>query len=1623
MQPTEVQSHGLNQNEIDGKEKAKRQGAGVQNFILEYFSRPTEEQLTYCSLKDKNWRNIIDEATTYLLVDQLDLNAGFETIQNISFLLQQVVQAMAAVKTSAEDTDDHADDVGRKFIVNMLGLIFEKGLFDFDPTKEETQKAADGQPEIHGKQELLQTIGELYDELIKNAGLDEEHVLAKDSPIPNVLKALLYPKGKLGWASYFQSFGTSYFGLSNEAFKQMFVDTIYELCLVQHRLKVMSQDEILEQHAGAAQLAEDLAAKHILQPLRNKEDFPFDLFFIRNEETKEFLESEIKKVLLQEQDLNTLEGTIIQEAWNGIESQLSQALKAILAIILKPTQEGESPEERRKAIFEGILSRLSENGCLPANECSQIDQLDERDLYSRLKALVKDYNLLKVERDAAQLELNKLRHKLSNRPDIQPLYKQKQAELESYKMGVANLEIPRRTALELLARTTKSKDGLKIKSWNKEANAFCAKVWGQKTKLSHQELIEKLESCQKEQSTNPYWKLEWTTQAKALLAREALTWKEEAQKALKQQQFQSLACLALGPEINANKFEGLFPEILSMEGMFANIYHALGTVLLEIHEHDQFLQKKGAEANEFIAASHIQKLPELVDNLLIETIHSLEKQAGKQAGEEGALDLTNYAFLNEIAKDLIKNSASEPNGSISENVKAKAIATIKNIIPIVLTETVKKNTVNGKTSEEAFVALLGGLVEGAKAGLQPIFELMPKFAQLDIGSKVDTVTSLANFLKIKNFKAEESAEESADKLDSQYLHLLTALLARDLTKRLLPKKLFNTLLPPMLRDAGLWETLADHVIAPYIEDLYKLQEPIQRRTHGSHEIVAKLNDEAAPLKASHMQALDLETKFSKKPIPSPEAINQRIIDKLGLTLSNRQERVLLARNDLGVFIDEFIIGGIKNALKGIGKQTKDAPELTKEQKAQQNFLDRLLNKILNSTEDANLREFRESLIKDAVYMVLNEILLPAQRDANGVQHSATERSAQNIRKILSEILAKWQAANGDSKAIAKEIIDVLLPEQTWKEILSGNLEDRDLALRRQLIDIIETYLNELNQSAINIQTLEKQARLDIQKLDRLAVLNAGVLGPINTGGLEQMAETICQSIDATLDEYAEMEGKFFDQPLFLNAIAKEAFKDPNLSPVIKGAVHALVNICLARLFTPKHGKTQQGRILEVFANLMHSYDAGDANKTAQAWLEEALPENLRKQVLPAFLHDVLTHKFLADVLVGQYAAQVQKVSRDLRKYPAGMDDANQNISRLQKFAKDTVIGLDGMGDGFVKVLAGTLFGSLAGKIGNDNGLGTMLEQYLSSSVAKIASGPHVANMLNQQFLSEALIASLPMLGQVNPADLPDYPRLKRRQLEDISPAALKKLGIDLVKEEGENDDEFKKRVNARYFELEAGKKISELLFPNGPADLPVPEVAQLSIWNNLNLVLADQVKRLTRRDDRIMMAIGFFGVNQADQKDYDALTHQLQTKGSLAGAEKSCEKIFENSLTSYVMKTIEDNVAANWPQPFKALAVYFVKTIAWIALKIAINRQLWTFVSSPITDQKLRRLLWKLLSFSKTYQPAQDGSELSNHLGNSFSKALENTGLLSGLQGVVGPALAGFFSDANLVDLMAPVKA
>lgn len=653
-------------------------------------------------------------------------------------------------------------------------------------------------------------------------------------------------------------------------------------------------------------------------------------------------------------------------------------------------------------------------------------------------------------------------------------------------------------------------------------------------------------------------------------------------------------------------------------------------------------------------------------------------------------------------------------------------------------------------------------------------------------------------------------------------------------------------------------------------------------------------------------------------------------------------------------------------------------------------LDKLLKDLLKTHSNKNILRVRNELVERVCYLLLNELLRPVEKeDEEAVKPSLTKVSASNILLKLNQIVAVYGSSKKNPVEIAGKIVNAFISEATWNEIFTGKFYD--LITHQALIVPLEKKIKEICGAIDVLDRKQTEAMAQIQELDQQALDDESY-----GGGMEKAIQLLCGTLDQVIESLVLKKEKLFEgQPLFIDVLAKGAFSDPQIVKVIKNFFHSLVWILLAKVFQVEEGQIPEEQLLKILSSLINTYNAADPKATATAWLQELLPEELRKEIVPPFLHNVLTHTFIAEkVLLGAFP-EVSAVVRAFGKVPPKKE--KKAIHRLQGLVKRTIAkysdpdyskeGVSGLG-GFVKPLETILAAAATGGLKEGEKFDVASEtlgKFIDGAVVQALTLPKVKKLLHQQFLAEALIDALPLFNALN--------------LEAKPPNDLKKVEKD--------------------FQQQSAKVICEILFPNGAVDVPLPTAVQSRVLNQIQDAAASMMRHFINRDQRLLTLIKFFGVSPASTKEFIAMEEQLKKRGHLKGKEQIAERLFKSGLTAFIMQKIDQKMARGWPKLFRWLAIQFVKGVVKAALKIAIHHQVWTFVSDAKNDLKFRAFMWKFLNFAKTYEPkVKKAAELNGHLKKELSESFKNLGLFSGIRWGVSSVAASFIQEQNLVTLI-----
>lgn len=686
------------------------------------------------------WSGLLHDLSRFIVKDQAGLENHESLVNNLSLIVQQVVLAMGTVRSRDRSPGFNDDEFVKDLASNIIKIITDSK-HDFSSCRSE--------------EEQKRKLSHLFEELIKCAGLDREHIKEKPYLVQQAFYPDLWAKAALGVYRY------TYADLppiSKDAFEQKFIKGMMGVLRIQKRLSAKSKDPILSLNEGSSEAVDRLVVEIIIKRLRTGK-LVLDHKYLNIKENKVFLNAIINKVMSEQEP--EVENQEIRQAWTMIEGQIKMALKAILAVVLTPP-EGQNPIEFRNALFVEILNRLGDHKELLNKKIARIEAKDKENLVNDLSETVG----------------------------------------------------PRkRGALELLSRKDVSWDREALEFIDE---AWSCKF---KSELSHRDLSKILDNWEKEAENNSKnWKLSYSEKALSLLKRQNVSWEDEARQFLKRNEYIDTVRSVLSRELRPEKFKEYIPTFFKAEDLLEQVYESIAEVALEIHEQQKYLEREGAEALSFIETGEISELSEFFDELMEGLVETVDELADKNRIDLGFGKFLNEPICYLLSdKDIFIDSdndleSSEMNAFDGRKfAKDEVIAIVKNLLMITLRNAIEKNTGEGKQSE-AFSRLVENFFRDAIERLSKVGELCRKFAFQELFEKKQALEEL---LKVQPHVKIEIEDE---KMKILYRQLLVRDLARDLLEKIMPKELFDKLLSPTMRNFGLWEMFRDKMV-PFLEGI------------------------------------------------------------------------------------------------------------------------------------------------------------------------------------------------------------------------------------------------------------------------------------------------------------------------------------------------------------------------------------------------------------------------------------------------------------------------------------------------------------------------------------------------------------------------------------------------------------------------------------------------------------------------------------------------------------------------------------------------------------------------------------------------------------------------------------
>ena len=772
------------------------------------------------SLIGDKWSDLIQDVAQYIIVDVANREPNADLILNVSKIIQQVLLAMGTIKSQGQQPHEMDNpEFGKQLIANIL-----KEFVKHD------HALASSDPELEQDASILRVeLTKIFENLMKQAGLDKEHIKNK----PTLIQEALYPSRTTKAFIWVTKSLYDLPSVSREKLEKLFVDKSFKIIKVNRNLKTTDRG-ILKKHDGLSEFLKNYLGL-IVGKLREGK-LPIEYPFLRHQKNKDFLTSVINQVLSQDNQTDK-NGDVINKTWTIIDKTLKKAIKTVFAVVLETTSSQETPRERLEHIVDGILDRLA--------TCS--DQLRR----------IGKINLMGAS------ELTK---ELENVPE------------ENQPEG-----------RQLLAH--------KDMNWESEARALLKEAWDDEN-VNDNDLENRLKEWEKQQEENAHWKISYSDRAKALLARKGLSWEQRAQHFLKKIEYAEIARIALEKELKPEKFSQIFTKFIPAETLFTFIYQHLGEIFLEFNEHLRHLQQRGEAARRYIKDSKMKALASLIDDLLPKLVKTIEDKAVKKNFDFG------YPFLNDMVCHLLRSPTAGEEHTGRTTFKDQIQLLFKNILMIVITETIKRNISDTVPAEQAFSDLINTLLVDVQKQANEIREKCQEIAGGDETQQRKAIDELVSKHGMSDFTSLDPKKGLVD----HYRELRFKLMTRALLEKLLPQDLFNSLLPPILQNRKLWEMMADDVFTPNLSSIFKTVEAFGPALPASEVGGSKPDDDILdpdkqPTGVSLSPTLALAPEIQKYISPFIEDIEKRF----NAYLDNVKLNDILGQSPEGNTIDMSVL--------------------------------------------------------------------------------------------------------------------------------------------------------------------------------------------------------------------------------------------------------------------------------------------------------------------------------------------------------------------------------------------------------------------------------------------------------------------------------------------------------------------------------------------------------------------------------------------------------------------------------------------------------------------------------------------------------------------------------------------
>jgi len=646
-------------------------------------------------------------------------------------------------------------------------------------------------------------------------------------------------------------------------------------------------------------------------------------------------------------------------------------------------------------------------------------------------------------------------------------------------------------------------------------------------------------------------------------------------------------------------------------------------------------------------------------------------------------------------------------------------------------------------------------------------------------------------------------------------------------------------------------------------------------------------------------------------------------------------------------------------------------------------------------QEAGLEEFLESFFVENIICIVKELgqkegplnsSLPALFDTFLKQCASDEGEVFGsirdtvIRRLIFTMAKRVKSSDTPVVEQAKAIIQSYKRKDTFataelliKTLLPDALMDTPLA-KLMLSDVVKRQIGTLVG-----QFHESQERIIQRTKEAKSYLNT-------LPGMKSFYDDMMQGLDDQLDDFSKpgINRICDDFPDYVDELLKEALRDPELGPITREFFRSVVTIIIAHVCTPKPGQKVEERVLEALQDIVQ-----DGN-----WMQTLLPKETIKELLPECLQNVITHekllKWFFKPYVDQVAAEGARIEAEVQKA------SDANVDRMQRFVKELLLGYTRPyatkrgffgREGVIREIERGLLGALEDR--SDDILTPRLQNYLNATISQVTRGLEKQGLLDPQYVTQALIASLDMLD----SDIP-------------APANMP------AKEQ---------------FATACKDRLLEMCLPEGKAALFVPDVAKEVVWKKVSTSIEEFFTEITDCDKRMVWLLD--RIIPLVTRDESLLKERLQAVEDLrmpildgkpkdAAFAVKTEAMFKRYVTDFALQKAEENIdKKGWWWPIAWIAKQIMKAITYLYVRFSLRDRLHAFLMDERSNEKIRRLLWAFLH--ATPSPNQPNDPLKLALLDKLKSALGTTGITPNmLNNYFAGELANLVFGKNIVDIL-----